>query len=99
MVCGLYPRWPSTARLHRRARIETSVMEEHPYLHNAPPAFTGGRGLKHLCRERRVGQPVAPPAFTGGGGLKPVVKGHVLSQAHAPPAFTGGRGLKRHEPR
>ena len=35
-----------TARLHRRARIETSRSRAARRPSPAPPAFTGGRGLK-----------------------------------------------------
>ena len=59
-----------TARLHRRARIETFGCSVGRMLMGAPPAFTGGRGLKldyfqSIDRSRK-----APPAFTGGRGLK-----------------------------
>ena len=41
---------PGTARLHRRARIETQGRAEPTRAASAPPAFTGGRGLKRRCR-------------------------------------------------
>ncbi len=38
--------WKRTARLHRRARIETPQAKPQNGPALAPPAFTGGRGLK-----------------------------------------------------
>ncbi len=61
---------PGTARLHRRARIETCRLPAAAWRTRAPPAFTGGRGLKPRNRSCWPWPGQAPPAFTGGRGLK-----------------------------
>jgi len=55
-----------TARLHRRARIETDPAGYAGLHLHAPPAFTGGRGLKLRGAVRLAGLPVHRPPSPAG---------------------------------
>ncbi|WP_409982858.1 hypothetical protein [Roseateles sp.] len=55
-----------TARLHRRARIETQLGADGRANDAAPPAFTGGRGLKpEWLEDARVIVEHRPPSPAG----------------------------------
>jgi len=56
LIAGRRTNDPSTARLHRRARIETKSCASVRWSMTAPPAFTGGRGLKHLAVIRVINE-------------------------------------------
>jgi len=60
----------SIARLHRRARIETSCTASMRTDAAASPAFIGGLGLKQAAVQQVLRGVGASPAFIGGRGLK-----------------------------
>ena len=83
-----------SARLHWRARIETSGCGGAAVAAYVAPAFTGGRGLKQNALDGGAVHDFVAPAFTGGRGLKQNALDGGAVHDFVAPAFTGGRGLK-----
>jgi len=70
-----------SARLHGRARIETSTNSFLADQYHVAPGFTAGRGLKLSRLDYMRATTTVAPGFTAGRGLKRYVAGYANAAA------------------